>query len=355
MELRESSTILESHEQYLREKGTCNHSDAKSRLLSILYNSDLSVECAIGNRAKQVSKVIQEVRPTSVGANQFTEYVALYIKHARRFPNLFRHVDDVSRVTRVLEIILSQNNSSSDVEALVQCNSLSAVEDCLHTTFIAYIFFFDLTGNTDKDRSRVRVASCEILASIQTTNGKSFAKYLRCFLFWYLEEDAVNSKSKSLFSSYFKSAPDLLSATNFKDLIAIVTDVMVEWLSIKKNSITKAHCEYLIKNVLELIPLSVSIEIISKTFTSSKVSRIRVSAIDFQTNTIAKLYQIMRNSIPNSNDSLLEVDSVRIYEMQLQDSIDDERNATAGRTEEQMTAELESMMNRSMAYVLDAG
>lgn len=349
MEILESSTILESHEQYLREKGTCDQSDAKSRLLSVLYNSDLSVECGTGNHARQVSKIIQEVRPASAGANQFTEYVALYVKHARRFPYLFRHVDDVSRVTRILETILLQNNSISDIEALVQCNSLSAVEDCLHTTFIAYIFLLD------EDRFRVRVASCEILASIQTTNGKSFAKYLRCFLFWYLEEDAVNCKSKSLLSSYFRSAPDLLSATTYKDLIAIVTDVMEEWLSIKKSSITKAHCEFLIKNVLELIPLSASIEIISKSFTSSKVSRIRVSAIDFQTITIAKLYQIMRNSIPNSNDSLLEVDSVRIYEMQLQHSIVDERDTTAGRTEEEMTAELESMMNRSMAYVLDAG
>jgi hypothetical protein len=355
MELQEASTVFELYDQYLAEKDTNNQSAARGRLLTALYGTDLSIEGGQGNPARQMIKMIQEVRPTSAGAIYFTEYVALYVKHARNFPHLFRQTDDVSRVNRVLKAILLQDESISDFEVLVQHNSLSAVEDCLHTTFITYMFFLDVNDITDKDRSRVRVTSCEILATIQTTNGKSFAKYLRCFLFWYFEEDLVNSKSKSLFNSYLRSSPDLLSASIYKNLISLVTEVVVECLAMKKSLITKAHCESLIKKILELIPLSVSIEIISKSFFLSEVSRIRVSAIDFLDVTIRNLYQIRRNSISNSSKIPVQLDSSRIYDDQLNEAIGDDRDISIGMTEELLNTELESVIKRSIAYVLDAG
>jgi hypothetical protein len=356
MESQESSTILELYDQYLAEKDASNQSGANGRLISALYSTDLSVGDGNGNAARQVMKIIQEVRPISAGASHFTEYVATYVKHARKFPHLFRNIKDVSRVTLVLETILSQNKSISDIEALIQqCNSLSTVEDCLHTTFIGFIFFVDVNGTTDKDRSCVRVTSCEILASIQTANGKLFAKYLRCFLFWYFEDELVNSKSKALINSYLRSSPDLLSASIYKELLSIFTEVVVECLAVKKSLITKSHCESLIKKILELVPLPVSIEIISKSFFSSKVSRIRLSAIDFLEVTIGKLHQIRCNSISNSIDTPLQLDSSRIYDEQLEEAIEDEQNITAGKTEEIVDVELESMLKRSMAFIFDAG
>jgi hypothetical protein len=349
MELEEASTVLELYDLYLAEKDTSNQSEARGRLLTALYRTNLSIGGGKGNPARQVMKIIQEVRPTSAGENYFPEYVALFVKHAPNFSHLFRQVDDASRVNRVLEAILLQNSSIRNIEALVQCNSLSAVEDCLHTTFITYMFFLGVSDITDEDLSRVKFISCDILASIQTTNGKLFAKYLRCFLVWYFEDDSVNSKSKSLVKSYLRSSPDLLPASTYTDLISLFTEVVVECLAMRKSLITKAHCESLIKKILELIPLSVSIETISKSFFSSKVSRIRLSAIGFLVVMIRNLCQIR---LSNSSNTPAALDSSGIYDDQLDEAI---REVYAGRTQEATNTELDSMIKRSMAYVLDAG
>lgn len=349
-----SSSILELYDQNRSEKGTAIESEAKGKLISAIYSSHISVVSAKGNPTRDLANVIQKFRQIFAGDIHFKEYVALYVKHGRCFPHLFKSNTESSRVNRILELILLQNRSASGIEELLYCDSLKAVEDCIHTTLLAVMFYVDMSGITDMDRRHVIRTSCEILASIHTMNGKSFAKYLRCFLFWYFEEDSVNTKSNLLFRSYLRSSVDLLPASIYKELLTIVVEVVLECLAVKKKSTTKLDCESLIKRILDLVHISVAMEIISKSFLSSKFFRCRVSAIEFLDVTTAKLHQIRHNSYLNSSLPALQSGSSRFYEDQLDRAIEEEENC-AGKIEQNWCAELDSMMQRGMVYIMDAG
>jgi hypothetical protein len=311
--------------------------------------------------------VLQNLGPKSAGEDCYPEFVALYLnahlsnpRHMKRAAN----ATTKSRINHILDFILRHaqkaQTESFDIDmkrVLLDCNNPRSAESLLHTVIIACTILN--SGSAQMPDFQVTYC-CKILAEIQRLNRKVFLRYFRCYLLWYFDEREVDHMPQLLIRGYIKISPDLVSAECYDDLVTTAVRTTLDTLALRRSLIKSQQIEVLMERILELVPLSVAIKIISGPFYTNKSSRIRISAILFMEYVIAGAYQA---EIELLSSSKIEVPQSASYKKLLDSAIMEMKDdhdkyeiqcdsAISGR---RIKRELQFLRLQCLVFLTDAG
>lgn len=357
------SAISDLYKTFLDSRDEKLYSESKMELLLAL-SEGISTYSRNDESISALLNVLQNLGPKSAGEDCYSEFVALYLKTHLSNP---RHVKGAantatkSSINQILDLILryteKAQKESFDIDmkrVLQDCNNPRNAESLLHTVIIADTI---INGGSAQMPDFHVTYCCKILAEIQRLNRKVFLRYFRCYLLWYFDEREVGQKPQVLIRGYIKMSLDLVSSESYDDLITTAVRTTFDTLALRRSRIKSQQIEVLMERILELVPLSVAIKIISGPFYRNKSSLIRISAILFMEYVIAGAYQAENELIsgskiegPQSASYKKLIDSAIIemtddYEQQSNNSISDSR----------IRRELQSIRLQCQVFLTDAG
>jgi hypothetical protein len=364
--LKNISSISDLYKTFLDSRDEKLYSESKIELLLAL-SEGVPTYSRNDQSFSALLNVLQNLGPKSAGEDCYTEFVALYLKAHLSNPRYVKGAANAttkSSINQILDCILRHaqkaQTESSDIDVknvLQDCNNPRSAESLLHTVIIACTI---LNSGSAQVPDFHFTYCCRILAEIQRLNRKVFLRYFRCYLLWYFDEREVDYMPQSLIRGYIKMSPDLVSAECYDELITTVVRTTVDTLALRKSPIKSQQIEVLMERILELVPLSVAIKIISGPFYTNKSSRIRISAILFMEYVIAGAYEAeiellssSKNEVPQSASYRKLIDSAI---MEMKDDHDKYENQSDNAiSDSRIRRELQSLRLPCQVLLTDAG